>query len=67
MTRYAGNNLDAYQRPPCQRCGATSVCDFYEATKFADPAPMYRPNRHWCETPGCVDEQGYNTVNSEGA
>jgi hypothetical protein len=60
--RFAGNNLDAYVRPNCPRCGAKAECDFYDDTTFGEAVPVYRPNRHWCETPGCVDENGYNTV-----
>lgn len=60
--RFASNDLDRYQRPACQRCGAISECDFYEDTKWGEAVPMYQPNRHWCNTPGCVDENGYNTV-----
>lgn len=60
--RFASNDLDRYQRPSCERCGATSECDFFVDTKLGDPVSMYRPNRHWCNTPGCVDDRGFNVV-----
>jgi hypothetical protein len=60
--RYASNNLDAYERPKCLRCGSTSECDWTDDTRFGEPVHVYRPSRHWCNKPGCVDENGYNTV-----
>ena len=66
--RYARNNYDAYVPPNCPRCGQPAKFDWRDVTNFfADPVPMASPGRHWCETPGCVDENGYNVVPSRPA
>lgn len=60
--RYARNDRDRYQRPPCPRCDQPTCNDWIDATELGDAVPMDKPNRHWCVTPGCVDEQGRNVV-----
>lgn len=60
--RYPLNNLDAYHPLPCPRCGATPEFDWVAWTVLGDEVPMSYPLRHWCMTPGCVDENGLNTV-----
>lgn len=59
---YALNNLDAYTPPNCSRCGFPAKNSWVDISRVEDPVPMVMPGRHWCETPGCVDDKGRNTV-----
>lgn len=60
--RFASNELDRYEPPACPRCGIRASFDWIAVAKLSAPTLMHVPGRHWCDTPGCLDEHGYNSV-----
>lgn len=58
---FAPNNLDAYQIL-CPRCGKRPNVEWAEVSQFNDVDRWLMPTRADCETPGCVNEYGGNSV-----